>query len=110
MLGSLRRDGHSKVIELSGEPGSGKTHLLAELKHEAEAMGLPALSGCCAETEQHLPYRAFTAITGSSLMVRALRNLTVTNRDVLTLMLTGELAAPGSRPRTLPQSNIRPPN
>ncbi|WP_190143928.1 helix-turn-helix transcriptional regulator [Streptomyces glebosus] len=95
VLGSLRRDGHSKVIELSGEPGSGKTHLLAELKHEAEAMGLPALSGCCAETEQHLPYRAFTAITGSSLMVRALRNLTVTNRDVLTLMLTGELAAPG---------------
>ncbi|MFF9351705.1 helix-turn-helix transcriptional regulator [Streptomyces sp. NPDC014734] len=101
VLGSLRRDAHSKVIELSGEPGSGKTHLLTEFKHEAEAMGLPALSGCCAETEQHLPYRAFTAITGSSLMVQALRNLTVTNLDLLTLMLTDKLAGPGeSAPRS----------
>ncbi|WP_328548878.1 helix-turn-helix transcriptional regulator [Streptomyces platensis] len=101
ILGSLRQDRHSKVIELSGEPGSGKTRLLAEFKREAEAMGLPALSGCCVENEQHLPYRAFTAITGSSLMVQALRNLSVTNLDLLNLVLTDKLATPGkSAPRS----------
>nr|WSZ99714.1 AAA family ATPase [Streptomyces sp. NBC_00857] len=96
VLRSLRQDGRSKIIELSGEPGSGKTRLLAELKREAEALGLTALCGCCAESEQHLPYRSFTAITGSSLMVRALRDLTVSNPDLLSLALTGKVTAPGA--------------
>ncbi|WP_405709618.1 MULTISPECIES: LuxR C-terminal-related transcriptional regulator [unclassified Streptomyces] len=40
------------MIELVGEPGSGKTHLLAELAAEANRRGLRILNGLCAESPQ----------------------------------------------------------
>jgi DNA-binding CsgD family transcriptional regulator len=95
LLSSLRRNGRGRIIDLSGEPGSGKTSLLAEVSREARSLGIPTLSGCCAEAEQRLPYRAFTAVTGSSLMVRALQELKETNPDLLGIALKGRLAAPG---------------
>ncbi|MFI9162277.1 helix-turn-helix transcriptional regulator [Kitasatospora aureofaciens] len=68
------RHGRGGVVEISGDPGSGKTRLLAETKRAAERLGLAALSGCCTEAEQRTTLAAFAPIVGSRLMAEALRD------------------------------------
>ena len=51
--------GSSAAIELVGEPGIGKTRLLAELAARAEARGCLVLSGSASELEQDLPFWVF---------------------------------------------------
>src|SRR5580765_6555471 len=51
--------GRSVAIELVGEPGIGKTRLLAELARRAEERGHLVLSGRAAELEQDLPFWVF---------------------------------------------------
>src|SRR4051794_10778559 len=51
--------GEPAVLELVGEPGIGKTRLLAELAERADARGYTVLSGCAAELEQDLPFWPF---------------------------------------------------
>ena len=64
-LGSLdhllaRLDGgRSAALELAGEPGIGKTRLLAELAARADARGHLVLSGCGGELERDLPFWVF---------------------------------------------------
>jgi ATP/maltotriose-dependent transcriptional regulator MalT len=48
--------GSGGIVFVSGEPGIGKTHLLAELTHRAEALGCLVLEGSAAEFEQELPF------------------------------------------------------
>jgi ATP/maltotriose-dependent transcriptional regulator MalT len=58
VLGELDR-GRSGAIELVGEPGIGKTRLLAELNTRAEERGQLVLAGSAAELEQDLPFSVF---------------------------------------------------
>ncbi len=47
------------VLEIVGDPGIGKSRLLAELRTGADGRGLLALSGAAGEYEQSLPYGVF---------------------------------------------------
>jgi ATP/maltotriose-dependent transcriptional regulator MalT len=51
--------GESAALELVGEPGIGKTRLLAELAARADARGYLVLSGRAAELELDLPFWVF---------------------------------------------------
>ncbi len=51
-------NGEFRFAGLSGEPGAGKTRLLAELAAEAERRGLLTLWGRAAEFEQEMPFGA----------------------------------------------------
>ena len=51
--------GQSAALELVGEPGIGKTRLLAELAARADARGHLVLSGCAGELERDLPFWVF---------------------------------------------------
>ena len=57
-LTELERGG-SAALELVGEPGIGKTRLLAELSRRADSRGCLALSGSASELEQDLPFSVF---------------------------------------------------
>jgi ATP/maltotriose-dependent transcriptional regulator MalT len=50
----------SACVALEGEPGIGKTRLLAELRNRAEARGCLVLSGAAAEFERDLPFSVWT--------------------------------------------------
>src|SRR5947207_7744185 len=58
VLAELDR-GRSGAIELVGEPGIGKTRLLAELSARAEERGQLVLAGSAAELERDLPFSVF---------------------------------------------------
>ena len=51
--------GESATLELVGEPGIGKTRLLAELAARADAGGRLVLSGSASELERDLPFSVF---------------------------------------------------
>ena len=51
--------GRAGLIELVGEPGIGKTRLLAELARLADARGQIVLSGSASELERDLPFWVF---------------------------------------------------
>ena len=52
-------EGRPAALELVGEPGIGKTRLLAELAARAEDRGCLVLTGSGSELENHLPYWVF---------------------------------------------------
>src|ERR671913_129914 len=58
VLAGLDR-GRSDALALVGEPGIGKTRLLAELAARADARGHLVLSGSASELERDLPYWVF---------------------------------------------------
>ncbi|HEX8065693.1 MAG TPA: AAA family ATPase [Thermoleophilaceae bacterium] len=51
--------GDAACLTVEGEPGIGKTRLLAELRARAEARGHVVLSGAAAEFERDLPFGVF---------------------------------------------------
>src|SRR5215207_4287418 len=57
-LGDLDR-GRPPPLMVQGEPGIGKTRLLAELGRRAEARGYTVLSGSASELERDLPFWVF---------------------------------------------------
>ena len=57
-LGELDQ-GRSAAVEVVGEPGIGKTRLLAELAARADVRGHLVLSGSASELEQDLPFSVF---------------------------------------------------
>jgi ATP/maltotriose-dependent transcriptional regulator MalT len=52
-------DGRAAAVEVTGEPGIGKTRLLAELMARADAKGFLVLSGSASELERDLPFGVF---------------------------------------------------
>ena len=58
ILAELDR-GRSAALQLVGEPGIGKTRLLAELAVRADARGQLVLSGSASELERDLPFSVF---------------------------------------------------
>ena len=57
-LGELR-DGRPAPLVIEGEPGIGKTRLLAELAERADARGCIVLGGSASELERDLPFWVF---------------------------------------------------
>jgi len=57
-LGELG-DGRTAPLVIEGEPGIGKTRLLAELASRADARGCTVLGGSASELEQDLPFWVF---------------------------------------------------
>jgi DNA-binding CsgD family transcriptional regulator len=58
VLDHVRR-GEAAVVELVGEPGIGKSRLLAELSARADANGCLVLVGSASELERDLPFAVF---------------------------------------------------
>ncbi|MBI5292151.1 MAG: AAA family ATPase [Chloroflexi bacterium] len=91
-LDSLRREfqnaarGRTTFVLLSGEPGVGKSHLLAEVARLGEAEGARALRGQCLESEGMPPYLPFLEALGEYMRTAPqaqLRRQTGANAHVL---------------------------
>ena len=76
--------GHAAAIELIGEPGIGKTRLLAEFAARADAGGRLVLSGSASELEQDLPFSAFVDALDEYLRGLDPNRLARLNEDVRT--------------------------
>ena len=74
VLAELER-GQSGALELIGEPGIGKTRLLAELGARADAHGQLVLSGSASELERELPFWVFVDALDEYLQGLAPRRL-----------------------------------
>jgi DNA-binding CsgD family transcriptional regulator/Tfp pilus assembly protein PilF len=59
------RAGHFRSVQLTGEPGIGKTHLLEVLRQRARERGFVALSGRADEFDLDLPFGVFAAALGA---------------------------------------------
>jgi DNA-binding NarL/FixJ family response regulator len=75
------------AIALSGEPGIGKTRLLAELCNRADDRGFLVLNGRGAEFERELPFGAFAEALDAYLAAQGARPLRALGEERL-----GELA------------------
>ena len=76
-----------RVVQVAGEPGLGKTRLLAELCARAEERGCLVLEGRATEFEPDLPFGMFMHALDDGLLSRSLAEL-----DVSTSELVAELA------------------
>src|SRR3954453_2761505 len=89
-LGSLDRfladveRGEPRALELVGEPGIGKTRLLAELAGRAEERGPLVLSGAASERERDLPFWVFVDALDEYLQSLDSRLLALLGEDVRT--------------------------
>src|SRR5437762_153007 len=54
-----REPAPARVVQVVGDPGIGKSRLLAELAHLATAEGRTVLSARAAEFERHVPFGVF---------------------------------------------------
>jgi ATP/maltotriose-dependent transcriptional regulator MalT len=107
-LGALDQ-GRPALIELVGEPGIGKTRLLAELAELADRRGHIVLSGCAAELERDLPFWVF--VDALDEYVRGLdpRLLASLDDDVRTELASvlPSLSAPGDQAAALHDERYR---
>ncbi|POM23841.1 Transcriptional regulatory protein UhpA [Actinomadura rubteroloni] len=58
------RLGEGRIVELTGDPGTGKTRLLAETLGDAERRGLPIAHVRCTAAERRTPYRTVALLLG----------------------------------------------
>jgi ATP/maltotriose-dependent transcriptional regulator MalT len=79
--------GNPRAIEVTGEPGIGKTRLLRELAALAEARGHLVLGGSASELEQDLPFSVFV-----DALDEYLRGLDPERLDALDDQVRAELA------------------
>src|SRR5688572_7706544 len=70
------------AVELVGEPGIGKTRLLAELGRRADARGMLVLSGSASEFERDLPFWVFVDALDEYLAGLPPQTLDVLDADV----------------------------
>lgn len=80
--------GHPVVLHIPGEPGIGKSRLLAELARRADDRGYLVLEGAAAEFEAAVPFAMFVAALDDYLAATAARLL-----DDLESAVRGRLAA-----------------
>ena len=86
-LSELGRGG-SAAIEVAGEPGIGKTRLLAELATRADALGYLALSGSASELDADLPFWVFVDALDEYIAALEPRRLDAMENDVLSELAT----------------------
>ena len=99
--------GRAGALELEGEPGIGKTRLLAELGLRADRRGWLVLSGSAAELEGELPFAVFVDALDEYLRSLAPHELGDLDEDALgelgqvfPALSGGDRARPGDRYRT----------
>src|ERR671914_1483628 len=80
--------GDSAALQLVGEPGIGKTRLLAELAARADARGHLVLSGSATELEQDLPFWVFVDALEEYVSGLEPRRLDALQDDVRTELAT----------------------
>jgi DNA-binding CsgD family transcriptional regulator/Cdc6-like AAA superfamily ATPase len=86
-LSGLGRGG-SAAIEVAGEPGIGKTRLLAELATRADALGYLVLSGSASDLEADLPFWVFVDALDEYIAALEPRRLDALENDVLSELAT----------------------
>ncbi|HYB86642.1 MAG TPA: AAA family ATPase [Streptosporangiaceae bacterium] len=86
-------DGGSQVIELTGDPGIGKSRLLAEMARRAGERGLLVLAGRARHGGERVPFYALADALDDHLAGRVLDGLAA-HRDVLGLVFPS-LRRPG---------------
>jgi DNA-binding CsgD family transcriptional regulator/tetratricopeptide (TPR) repeat protein len=75
--------GRAVAVELLGEPGIGKTRLLAELAARAEARGHLVLCGSASELERDLPFSVFVDALDEYVQALDPHRLELLDEDVL---------------------------
>lgn len=86
-------DREPQLIELSGEPGIGKTRLLTEMAQLARRRGVPAVLGHATEYERNMPFRLFAGVF--TLMETSART-DGDSRAALDVVLRGDESAAGA--------------
>lgn len=96
--------GRSTVLEITGDPGIGKTRLLAELGELAAAAGLTVLCGRASEFERERSFGAFAEPVRRCLELRAEPESAAYDEELAALrdlVLPGYADADSGRPRSL---------
>jgi DNA-binding NarL/FixJ family response regulator/tetratricopeptide (TPR) repeat protein len=96
-----------RVVALSGEPGIGKSHLLAALAAAAGECGAAVFAGRCAEWEDALPYAVWIDALDAAARAPAAARVDPGHEDALATILpsaaataaTGSSGVPGPRDR-----------
>src|SRR3954447_11175696 len=106
LLDEVRGGGLSRFVVVTGEPGIGKTFLLAELTRRADARGWLALGGRAAELERDLPFGLIVHALDDyleSLDARAFDRLAADGLGELAAVFPsmGALQAGGDEPSTV---------
>ena len=99
------RQGGSAAIEVAGEPGIGKTRLLAEVAARADALGYLVLAGSASELDADLPYWVFIDAVDEYLAALEPHRLDALGDDVLSELAT---VFPAVAPRTSASTGVAP--
>src|SRR5919108_41669 len=97
-IAEVRSDGRGQLALVGGEPGAGKTRLLAELARRADERGCLVLYGQCDE-EASVPYQPVVQALGPALRAAEL-DLGPLAPDLAVLF--PDLAAEGAEPSSIP--------
>ncbi|NUP47904.1 MAG: DUF2791 family P-loop domain-containing protein [Catenulispora sp.] len=105
------RTGTGGFLQVVGEPGIGKTYLLAAIREAALAEGMYVLSGRATEFEQEMPFQILLdALYQYPDLARLRRLLPPAAAEALHAFIPDpdRPAGPGANPDILPPSAIRP--
>ncbi|QXJ23895.1 AAA family ATPase [Actinomadura graeca] len=80
--------GQGQIIELVGEPGIGKTRLLAEMMGEAHRRGFGVFHTRCTEFEQGIPYQVFAHLLAARPITERLLRLPADDRNLIGKVVT----------------------
>ncbi|MBK3565996.1 MULTISPECIES: AAA family ATPase [unclassified Streptomyces] len=105
LLQALRQvgDGHGGVVELHGDPGSGKTRLLARLSSAARDQGIRVLDGRCYPAERNA-FAVFTRALGNLVTPQALARLSPAHAELVRAGLCARRSRTDPPPQPLPLS------
>ncbi|MFD9033650.1 helix-turn-helix transcriptional regulator [Streptomyces sp. NPDC059567] len=97
-MGALQelQNGRGGIVEVLGEPGSGKSRLLAQLTSAARARGVPVLDGRCYPSEQHDPLHVFTRALNGLMTSERLTDLSPAHAELLRAGLCARLGGRGA--------------
>ncbi|MFE5486885.1 helix-turn-helix transcriptional regulator [Streptomyces sp. NPDC056527] len=97
-MGALQelQNGRGGIVEVLGEPGSGKSRLLAQLTSAARARGVPVLDGRCYPSEQHDPLHVFTRALNGLMTAERLTDLSPAHAELLRAGLCARLGGRGA--------------
>ncbi|RZD54730.1 hypothetical protein C0Q59_29545 [Streptomyces albidoflavus] len=106
LLGALRelQNGRGGIVELLGEPGSGKSRLLAHLTSAARRRGVTVLDGRCYPSELDDPLHVFTRALSGAMTPDLLDALSREHAELLRAGLCARLGGRGAELAPLPLS------
>ncbi|TGN78000.1 helix-turn-helix transcriptional regulator [Streptomyces bauhiniae] len=97
------RDGHGGVVELHGDPGSGKTRLLTQLTAAARHQGVRVLDGRCYPAERDA-FCVFTRALGDLVTSQRLARLSPAHAELVRAGLCARRNRTDPPPQPLPLS------